>query len=358
MTLFLYVARRALAAFAGALVAVVALFLVVDFAENANIFHGPGWVTGALAYYANKATVVAYQIAPAAMLLAAAVTASGFRKTREYTAMRALGLGPWRLATPVLAVMAVVGGAMAFFGDTLVVDASMRSEQIMAERFNRSGTWQRWHEMKSWFRGRGGRRIYHLRQAGPAGSFEGVTVFEITPEFKLSRRIDADRMIPDPSGNWILEGVQERTFGVQGQTGFEAASRKTYRFDEDPEAFAIRPGRPAEMRRAVVGEQIALRRRLGLPVADFRLEWHNKLAYPLAGVPAGLLALALALRRNRRGHLTAALVEAVGISLLFWAVQGIAWSMALAGRLGPAVGAWGPDAAFLVVGFFSVRKNS
>src|SRR5512141_691418 len=81
VTLFLHVARRALFAFIGSLVAVVGLFLVVDFAENASVFRGEGWIAAVLALYANRSAVVAYQIAPAAMLLAAAITASDLRRT-------------------------------------------------------------------------------------------------------------------------------------------------------------------------------------------------------------------------------------------------------------------------------------
>ncbi len=119
MKLFAYVARRAAVAFAGALAAVVLVFLVVDFAENAGAFRGEGWVRAALELYANRAAAVAYQTAPAAMLLAAALTASGLRRTREYTALRALGLGPWRVAAPVLAVAAAVAVALAWLGPNL-----------------------------------------------------------------------------------------------------------------------------------------------------------------------------------------------------------------------------------------------
>ena len=65
--------------------------------------------------------------------------ASGLRRTREYTALRALGLGPWRIAVPVLSVAAAVAVAIAVFDDTLVVDASRRVEEIMAVRFQRGG---------------------------------------------------------------------------------------------------------------------------------------------------------------------------------------------------------------------------
>jgi lipopolysaccharide export system permease protein len=356
VTLFLYVARRALAAFAGSLAAVVGLFLVVDFAENASAFRGPDWPRWVAELYLQKAAVVAWQTGPAAMVLAAAVTASGLRRTREYTALRSLGLGPWRIAGPALAVAAAVGLAFAVFDDALVVDARARAEEIMAVRFGRSGTWQRWHEPKRWFRGRDGRRVYDLRGAGKGGAFERVTILELADGFRLGRRIDAARMAPGPDGEWILAGVEERSFGPGDAMELRREERRTVRFDEDPEAFRVLPGRPSQMRRATLREQTLLRRRLGLPAFEFDLEWHNKLAYPLAGVPAGLLALALALRRNRKGHLTAAITEAVAVSLLFWAVQGAVWSLGIAGRLSPVAAAWIPDGLFLATGLAALRR--
>lgn len=357
MTLFLHIARRAFLAFVGSLAAVVVLFLVVDFAENASVFTGPGWVSAVLALYANRAAIVSYQTAPAAMLLAAAVTASGLRRTREYTALRALGLGPWRVALPVLSIAALVAASVGWLGDAVVVEATGRADEIMATRFHRAGPFQRANERKRWFRGRGGRRIYHLRGGGEGAGFEQVTVLELTGDFRLARRIDAARMSPGTvAGDWILGDVAERTFHDDGSVVTTFTAQRTYRFDEDPGAFAVRAGRPAQMRRAVLGQQIALRRRLGLPIRDFALEWQNRIAYPLAGIPAGLLALGLALRRERKGHLTAALVEAVAVSLAFWGVQGICWSLGASGRLSPAVAAWIPDGLFLVAGVLAVRR--
>ena len=358
MTLFRHLAWRALLAFAGSLAAVVGLFLVVDFAENASAFRGPGWVGAALALYANRAAVVAYQTAPAAMLLAAAVTASDLRRTREYTALRSLGLGPWRVALPVLAVAAAVAVTVGWLGDTVAVGATARADEIMATRFHRGGAFQR-DERKRWFRGRDGRRIYHLRGGGEDGRFVQVTLLEIGDGFRLARRIDAARMIPGGEpGDWVLEEVAERAFGLDGTVATRFAARWTVRLEEDPEAFAVRPGRPAQMRQAVLREQAALRHRLGLPSQDFAIEWHGRFAHPLAAIPASLLALGIALRRERKGHLTAALLEAVAVSLTFWALQAVCWSLGLSGRLSPAAAAWTPDLVFLAAGALALRRFS
>ena len=323
MILFRYVARRTLGAFVGALVGVVAIFLAVDFVDNAPGFAGPGWGWGVLELYAYKAAVVVHDVAPAAMLLGAALATSSFRQTREYTALRALGLGPWRLAVPVLAVTLLAGGALVVLHDVVGVQAAQRAEEIQALRFGRGGDRRRFlaaHEPKRWFRGHGGARVYHLRGVLPEGGFERATIYELGPGFRLARRIDAQRMRPD-AGEWVLEEVEDRAFAADGTMTLERAPQRRYRFDEPPDAFSVVPGGPKQMRWRTLLSQIKLRKRLGLAVSAFQLERYNRLAYPLAGVPGALLALALALRRNRKGHVASALVESVGVSLLFWGAQ-------------------------------------
>ncbi len=360
MILFGYVARRSLGAFLAALAGVVFVFLAVDFVDNAAGFTGPGWIPMVLFLYANKAAVVAYQVAPAALLLGAAIAASGLRQTREYTAMRSVGLGPWRLAVPILSVALAAGGALVVLHDAVGVEAAERAERIQAVRFGRGGDlrrWLSWREPKRWFRGADGRRIYDLRGALPGGGFENVTVLELTPGFRLSRRIDAAAMRPAPGGAWALDDVEERTFAADGRMALARTPARVYRFDEPPGTFSVAPGRPSQMRWRQLLGQIDLRRRLGLPVAPFELERYNRLAYPFTGVPGVLLACALALRRNRKGHVSAALVESVGVSLLFWGAQGVTFALGISGRVVPWAAAWLPNVVFLAIGAWAVRRS-
>lgn len=359
MILFRYGARRMLGAFLVALVGVVGIFLAVDFVDNAAAFTGPGWVTAALRLYAYKAAGVVYLVAPAALILGAGIAASTFRQTREYTAMRSVGLGPWRLAVPVLAVALAAGSALVVLNDAVGVHAAERAEEINAVRFGRGGDMRRFlasREPKRWFRGKDGRRVYHLRGHLPGGGFERVTVYEIGPGFTLARRIDAARMRPE-GGAWRLEEVEDRTFAAEGAMTLERTAARVYRFDEPPEAFSVIPGRPEQMRWRTLLTQISLRRRLGLQVATFELERYRRLAYPLAGVPGALLALALALRRERKGHISAALVESVGVSLLFWGTQGVTEALGLSGRVPTWIAAWAPNVIFLLVGVIAVRRT-
>jgi lipopolysaccharide export system permease protein len=357
--LFRHVMARTLFAFLGALAGVLAVFLAVDFVDNAPQLGGAGWIWPALEMYANKSAVVVRQIAPAAMILGAGIAVSGFRQTREWVAMRALGLGPWRLALPVVVVALAAGAVLVVLHEAVGVHAADRAEEIRAERFGRRQDIRRREANrapKRWFRGLNGRRIYHLRGTLPGGGFERVTLLEVTPEFRLARRIDAERMRPSGLG-WTLEEAVERTFRPDGTLLVERAAVRTLELDEPPEAFAIEPGRPSQMRFTTLVHQIGVRRRTGQPYADFEVERYNRLAYPFSAVPGALLAVALALRRTRKGHVSAALLESVAVSLAFWGVQGITVAVALSGRTPAWVAAWAPNVAFLIAGLLAVRRS-
>lgn len=359
MILFAYAARRTLGSIGAALAGVVAIYLAVDFVDNSSAFGGHGWFPAVLELYANKAAVVVRMVAPAAMILGAAIAVSTFRRTREYTAMRATGLGPWRLAVPVLAVTFGLGVALVILHDVVGVRAAERAEEIGALRFGRGGDKRRYlaaREPKRWFRGIDGRRIYNLRGHLPGGGFERVTVLEVDAEFRLARRIDASRMRP-AGDEWLLEDVEDRTFRPDGSLGLERAPARTYHFDEPPEAFSVVPGRPSQMRWRTLLQQIGLRRRLGLPVEEFSLERYNRLAYPFAGVSGALVAVALALRRNRKGHVSAALVESVGVSMAFWGVQGVSFALGLSGQVAPWIAAWAPNVLAIGAGLLAVRRT-
>ncbi len=371
MILRRHIAVRTAWAILAALVGVVTIYLAVDYVDNSGSYTGPGAGAAVLELYANMALVVMRQVAPAAMLLGAGVAVSGLRQTREYTALRAAGLGPWFVTGPVIGVVLLFGLGLVALHEGWGVYAVERVDEIRAVRFKKGDSQQRLAEArapKRWFRGKDGRHVYHLRGTTDDGGFEGVTVLQLSPDFRIERRIDAGAMHPAPAvgqapaaggptaAAWELSNVVDRTFLPDGGLKVETAARRVYRFDEPPDAFAVLPGNPAQMRwRTLVG-QIAVRSRVGLSISDFELERDNRLAYPLAGVPGALLAIALALRIRRKGHVATALVESVGVSLVFWGVQGVSWALGLSGRVPPSVAAWAPDLVFLLAGSAAVWR--
>jgi lipopolysaccharide export system permease protein len=339
-TLFFYVLRTYLKSVVGIFAAVLTVFLVVDFVDRARAYTGEGWAWDVLRLYANKALVATQQLGPAALLLAAGATVSTLRKRGEVTALRALTFGPGALYLPMgLCALAVCLGLIAF-DERVVVKASRRVDEITTQRFNRWGDWRLYYTPKQWFRR--GEHVFFLRAGSAEEGFRDVAILTLTPEFRLSRRLDAEAMYPLAGTRWRLTGVVERTFSPEGRTEVRTLAEAEYDLGVPVHSFRIRPGRPEQMRTAELREQIVAREEVGLASRQYELALHNRFAYPIAGFPAALLAVGLALRPNRRGHLTAAIVEGLLITVAMWGLMVVCRTLVMTERLEPFVAAWLP----------------
>jgi lipopolysaccharide export system permease protein len=346
-TLFRYVARTYLQFAVGIFFAVLAIFLVVDFVDRARNYTGEGWVWNVMLLYANKALVATQQLGPAALLLAAGASVSSLRKRGEVTAMQSLTFGPSALYLPVALCVGLACVGLVAFDEWVSVRASRRVEEITTQRFNRWGDWGLYHSPKQWFRR--GENIFYLRGGSAQDGFDNVSVITVTPEFRLARRLDAKQMQVVEGTRWKLIGVVERSFTKDGQSSVRDLEEAEYDLGVTAETFRIRPGRPEQMRLPVLREQIAVREEVGLESRQFSLALHNRFAYPLAGFPAAMLAVGLALRPGRKGHLTVAIVEGLLISVTMWGLMVVSRTLVLTERLTPVVAAWMPT-ALLVAG--------
>lgn len=345
-TVFWYVVRAYLRNVVGIFFAVLAVFLVVDFVDRARGYSGEGWVRAVIELYANKALVATQQLGPAALLLAAGTTVSGLRKRGEVTALGALTFGPSALYVPIaLSALLLCLGIIAF-DEAVVVRASERAEEIMTQRFNRWGDWRLFHSPKQWFRR--GENIFFLRAGGPEEGFRDVSVLTLTPDFELKRRLDAEGMHPVEGSRWRLTGVRERSFGPGGTTQVRTLPEAEYELGVPASAFRIRPGRPEQMKTPVLCEQIAVRSEVGLATKQYQLALHNRFAYPLAGFPAALLAVGLALRPGRKGHLTVAIVEGLLVAVAMWGLMVVSRTLVLTERIPAGLAAWMPPFLLIV----------
>ena len=319
------------------LAGLLVVFLVADFVDRARAYTGPNWVRDVLELYGWKAVVATHQLAPAALLLASATLVSLLRRRGELTAILALGFGRRALILPVGAVALGAALVLGLLDELVVGHASRRVDEITALRFHRWGDWRSYFERKQWFRHQD--RILHLESGDVDSGFRGVTVLRLTPEFELAERVDALGMEHAGGTRWRLRGVTRRVFDRRGGLRLTELPEETVDLGIPASLLAIRPGRPEQMRLPVLRQQIRARREVGLPDRLYLLALGNRFAYPLAGVPAALVAVALALRPGRGGSLTGALVEGLAVTMGLWGLTVIARALVNAGRMAPFVAA-------------------
>lgn len=345
--LFKYVLRTYLFLFAGIYAGVLAIFLVADFVDRAKSYTGPHWIADVAVLYLNKAILAAYQLAPAALLLAAGATVSLFRKRGEVTAMSSVSVGPVALYAPIALSAAVICTILVAFNEYIVVKAGRRVDEIQVGRFNRWGDWASYFTPKQWFRR--GERIFYLRGGTLESGFVDVTLLTVTNDFRLAERIDAARMVHLNGTRWeLFEGVDRQFVGDGSVTEMKQFDRAEFDLGTAGTEFRITPGRPEQMRLGALRQQIRARKLGGLAASQFVLEVYSRIAYPVSGLPAALLAVGLALRRGRRGHLTKALVEGLLVALVLWGVMVISKTLVMAERVPAPVAAWLPTIVLIV----------
>ena len=316
------------------------IYLVVDFADRAHTYTGRAWGRAAAELYLNKAAVVAYQLAPAALIISITLLVALLSRRGELTALFSLGVRPLRLSLPIAAFAAVLGFALFWLGEKVVVRADARAEEIQVKRFNRWGDWATYHAGSSWLRGKEG-RIFHL---GPQrdGGWEPATVLEIEPPFRLSRRIDARRIEPAGAGRWRLLDAVETRYELQGGPGGVISERRvealTERFPEGPADFELRSGRPRQLPWRQLREQVRRRENAGQRAREYEVALAERAATPLQVVPAALAALGLTValqRPRRRMPLAGAVALGMGLSLVLWAASVIAHALSVSGAIEP-----------------------
>lgn len=355
MISFRYVARAFLVASVSAVIGMSGLILLIDFADRAKIYTGPGWLLAVAELYACKFAMTVYQIAPAAAGLAAAVAISSLRQRGEITALRSLGRGPGAFAWPVAACATLLAITLSVLEDPVVVPANYRAEEITTGRFNRWGDWATYHRHRQWFRSQDGSTIFRLGRLDGSG-FADVTLLELDDTFRLQRRIDARRLEPIAGGAWRFEQPVIRAFDTNGRMAEARRVELVQTFEDDLGLFRLRTGRPSQLRRDELPEQVALRKKLGLPHREWELALHERRAYQVTGIPTALLGMALALRPRRRGHLTAALAEGLGVTIVLWSLSVLSNTLTLAEHLSPIVGGWLPLGVATAAAAFALRK--
>ena len=341
-TFLRYVARLYLGQLLLGLFAVVLVFLVADFGDRLRAYLDRP-LTDVLLLYWNKGLLSVQLLGPAAMLLAAGAAISTLRQRGELVALRALGGSRAHLYFPVGAVALCAALSLSAWDEWIAGPAGRRVDAIHRQRLGVWGDFNFFYTPRQWFRV--GQHVFHVRQTTAEG-LQQVSIFELSEDFSLRSRIDAAQMVAADSGAWTLKNGELRTFLPDGRlehTGFAELTRTFEGVGSD--TFRVILGKPEQMKFKDLLAQRELRAKVGLPSSRYDLAMHNRFAYPLTGVAAALLAVALAARPGRKGHLTAALVEGLAIVGVLWLLMVAGRSAVLSEKLPALIAAWAPVAA-------------
>lgn len=335
------------------LLASTGLFLVFDTFERVKTFLSHKASIGlVLTYLAYKIPLIIQLMIPIGALVATIISVGRLSQKSEISAMRSCGMSILRIARPILLASAVLSGIMFLNGEYILPTATEQVEKIFEfdiKQKHLSGSFSRtnfWFREKDTFINIG----YY---DAPSKRIEAITSLTFDSDFKLKRRIDAQKGAWYDSEyiGWSLDDAVESGNLDNGApltvfSRIPLVTSKTpdelYDLQRSSETFSYR-----ELKRYI--------RKLeseGVPATRYHVDLASKIAFPLVCIIATLVALPFAFTPARSGSLTISFIGGVSIGFGYYVSHAIFGSLAAAGFIPVLMGAWSANIFLGTIGLY------
>jgi lipopolysaccharide export system permease protein len=349
-----YVLRETLTALLAGLLFFVSVFIVVDIFEKIDTYLDNQVPASTVAsYYVMSIPGIALQVLPMAMLLSCLLALGQFGRTNELTAMRTAGLGPGRIAAPLIVTAALLSGAAFVVNEVVLPDLNARRlslYRVQIKKESRAGAQVRSNLA---YLGSGGRtfliRVYNIRKR----EMREVVIQEVH-ENTLVGRIDAATARWE-GGRWVFRDGYTRRFDAAGETAARFNELTIPGLKEQPADFAEAEEDPKALSYWELQHYIERLHQSGSRVQKYLVELYLKISFPLTNLVVVVIGVALALR-NRRGGLAFAFGLSVFISFVYYAVIRTGQALGHSGALPPLLGAWLGNVIFGAVALELFRR--
>lgn len=326
----------------------VSIFTIMDIFEKIDVFLDHRAPTLLIVrYYLYRAPEVVVQVLPVAMLLATFLALGQLNKFGELTAMRSGGLSLLRILAPIFATAAVAVLVSFLLGEGVVPRANLERDRIYDEQIQRLTKGPPTERADVTYLGAGG-RIYYMRlYVIPERRMHEVSVQQFEAG-QIKTRIDAAEATWDGT-RWVFASGYLRSFEGD-QEHAEAFERLAVDgIAEPPENFARETRRPDQMNYLELRAYVVKLRASGARVANYLVDLHMKLSFPLINLIVVLIGAPLATRL--RAHSVAlGFGLAVTISFAYYAFMQSGKALGHNGALPPYLAAWLGDLVFGATG--------
>jgi lipopolysaccharide export system permease protein len=326
----------------------IGIFTVVDVIDKIDVFldhHAPGALVAR--YYLYRAPEVVVQVLPVAILLATFLALGQLNKYGELTAMRSGGLSLVRILAPVFVVAACSVLVSLVLGEAVVPGANRERDRIYEEQIQRLSKGPTDERADVTYLGSGG-RIYYMRlYVVPERRMHEVSVQQFR-RGELVMRIDAAEASWD-GRRWVFSSGYLRTFRDNEEHARSFDRLAVDSIAELPDNFARESRRPDQMDFFDLRAHIVKLRASGARVANYLVDLHMKLAFPLINLIVILIGAPVA-TRLRATSAALGFGLSVSISFAYYAFMQSGKALGHNGALPPYLAAWLGDIVFGGVG--------
>lgn len=358
LILYLYVLRDFIKYVIGTLVLCTFLFILFDFIHRSTKYFAEhkAETRYIVEFYLTQIPQQMIQVLPIASLLSGMVVMVLLSRTNEITAMRACGMGPFRIAAPVISGGLLLSVAAFFFGEFVAPYASARMHYVQdvliegskADEARTNASWRRIDNS-----------LFHFSNYDPTAKIlHGVTITSLDSRHRTSR-IDFIRkaQFNEDNGKWNAENIVTRSFTDDGHLGSLTKKDKLEMLlPFEVEKLVKERRKTEELSLAEMKTDVKRGRRAGLDVATLYLDMHAKFAFYFASLFVSILGLRFAYRSERNVETARGVLLAIGIGISYWFILNAFKAVGKRGILPPMLAAWGANFCMMLAGAYEFYK--
>jgi LPS export ABC transporter permease LptF/LPS export ABC transporter permease LptG len=300
-----------------------------------------------------------YKGLPMIVLIATVFLFLSLTRQRELDAFKAAGISLYRASLPILLVAGAISVLAVAFQEIVLPDINAKSEEV--DRVKIRGLLPRHLQRQTqiWYRS-SDTRFFRMALLDPVGkSMEGLTVLDISRDFRMEERLDARAAQWSAEGWQLTDGVFRRV-GPQNRVTSEMFDSRLLAMPEHIDDFIQLQNAPDTMSFLELRAYVARLRDGGHRVTRYLVELYSKLSFSLVHVIMALVAIPFALVSPRSGGRAMGIGVAIVIAVGYWVVHShsIALAFAQADLLPAALAAWTANIVFAGIGtalFLSAR---
>ena len=343
--LYRYVTREILVTFFIVLVAVMSIYVAIDFIEKVDNFMEAGVSAGrCLVYLIYKLPFIAVQIAPVGFLLSILIALGLMSKNNEIIALKSCGIGKERVLKPTMVLGLFFCGALFITADMIVPVFMAKANQIWLQEVRKKNIYAS-KTNDIWMRA--ARQIIHIKQYSPEEKrVSGITIHTFDDDFRLIQRVDAQTGT-FINGRWQLhDAIQQILEKDMGAYRVELYETLAVHIDLNPEDLAQAAKRSDEMGLTELRRYIEKVEREGYGATRYRVDYQSKIASPFVCIFLSVLGTGIALRGKLREGMPISITYGLAITFLFWIFNSLCLALGYAEMLPPVVAAWIANVVF------------
>jgi lipopolysaccharide export system permease protein len=266
-------------------------------------------------------------------------------KRNELVALKSSGVSIFHLFKPV-AVLGILSAVFLFFLSEMVVPATYTPANRIWLQDVKGEVAPTEHIWKD-----GDHAFFKIDRYDPDGQvMYGFTAYFLDKEFRYQKRLDAKQGAFE-DGSWVLQDLVAQKFDpATGVPEVSLSGREVMDIELEPDELKQMSKETEEWSSRDLRAVIRKIEAEGYDATRYRVDLHDKIAFPVVCLVMCLIGTAIAVRRKLKEGLPLIISYGIGITFLYFIVRSFCLSIGYAGMLPPVVAAWAAHVIFLCAG--------